>query len=167
MPTSEACVWVASQALGQELPQPRAHYSSQSCLHQGLSTTRIFFPLWCSLHHPGSRSTPGQGCTSVDYILWKWHLFSNSLIWFAEIMLKRLWLNTHTHTHTHTLEEALGNEMVRHIGISASLLPCVWLASWCVRGSLPLPGNPPIVLDAIYQNYHPGPGEPPVLCRMD
>ena len=35
--------------------------------------------------------------------------------------------------------------MVRHIGTFASLLPPVWLVSWCVRGLLPLPGNSPVV----------------------
>ena len=42
--------------------------------------------------HPESWSTAGQGCKSPDYILWKWHLFSDSLRWFVDIVVKRLWL---------------------------------------------------------------------------
>lgn len=111
--------------------------------------------------HPGSRSTAGQGCKSPDYILWKWHLFSNSLRWFVDIVVKSLWLKKPN------IRGSTARKTVRHIGTFDSLLPPVGLASWCVRGLLPLPGNPPVVPDSINQVCHPRPGEPLVLYRTD
>lgn len=112
--------------------------------------------------HPGSRSTAGQGCKSPDYILWKWHLFSNSLRWFVDIVVERLWLKK-----PNIRGSAAKQDGKTHRNLRQLLLPPVGLASWCVRGLLPLPGNSPVVPDPINQVCHPRPGDPLVLYRTD